>query len=198
MKFPIWVLLACFSLSGALPILSKGSIDLVALKKQEEERRKKISKSKQAVNDTNVSTIVIVGKSYGFVQMEPDAPPAEDSIPEIAKGAAEVNTPEIAKGVNDTPLDKQPDFWKKQQVELESQIAQLKEGINGEQNDLNRLWSDFYIKNIPAEQDAIKVQITQMTNQIEQKKLFLAQFEAQLVDLYEKARKAGIPPGWLR
>ena len=186
MKLPVWVLLACFSLSGFLPIFSTGAIDLVALKKQEEERRKKISKSKQAVNDANVSSIVSAGKSYGFVQMESEAPPAEDTIPEIAKA------------VNETPLEKQPDYWKKQQVDLENQISQLKEGITGEQNDLNRLWSDFYIKNIPAEQDAIKVQITKMTNQIEQKKLFLAQSEAQLAEFYEKARKAGVPPGWLR
>ena len=63
---------------------------------------------------------------------------------------------------------------------------------------MNKLWSDFYIKNIPAEQDAIKVQISQLTNQIEQKKLFLSQAETQLEDLHEKARKAGVPPGWLR
>ena len=64
--------------------------------------------------------------------------------------------------------------------------------------ELNKLWSDFYIKNIPAEQDAIKVQISQLTNQIEQKKLFLSEAEAQLEELFEKARKAGVPPGWLR
>ncbi|MBE0665710.1 MAG: hypothetical protein IH584_07775, partial [Candidatus Aminicenantes bacterium] len=85
-----------------------------------------------------------------------------------------------------------------QQDELQERIAKLKEDIDREQLDLNKLWSDFYIKNIPAEQDAIKVQISQLTNQTEQKKLFLSQAETQLEDLYEKARKAGVPPGWLR
>ena len=186
MKFFVWVLLACFSLPGVLPLFSKGTIDLVALKKQEEERRKKISKSKQAVNDANVNSIIVAGKSYGFVQMESDTPPAED------------NAPDAAIVANETPVDKTPDFWKKQQVDLDNRIAQLKEGIASEQNELNRLWSDFYIKNVAAEQNAIKVQITKVTNQIEQKKLFLSQAETQLEDLYEKARKAGIPPGWLR
>jgi hypothetical protein len=37
-----------------------------------------------------------------------------------------------------------------------------------------------------------------LTSQIEQKRLSLTQSEAQLEDLFEKARKAGIPPGWLR
>ena len=184
MKFSVWVLLACFFLSGFSPIFSKGAIDLVALKKQEEERRKKIAKSKQAINDTNVNTISSGGKSYGFVQMESKGPPTEENI--------------STNSENQTAEKKQPDFWKKQQIELETRIAQLKENITSEQSELNKLWSDFYIKNIPAEQDAIKVQISQLTNQIEQKKLFLSQSEAQLEEFYEKARKAGVPPGWLR
>jgi hypothetical protein len=183
MKFSILVLLACFSFSGFLPIFTKG-IDLVALKKQEEERRKKISKSKQAITDTNVNTISSGGKSYGFVQMESQAPPVAENV-----------SPNNENQIDET---KQPDFWKKQQIELTTRIVELKESINSEQNELSKLWSDFYIKNIPAEQAAIKVQISQLTNQIEQKKLFLSQSETQLVEFYEKARKAGVPPGWLR
>ena len=186
MKFSVWVLLACFFLSGISPVFGKGAIDLVALKKQEEERRKKISKSKQAITDSNINTITSGGKSYGFVQMESDSPPAEGNIPAAAAGE------------NQTAENKQPDFWKKQKIELETRIAELKEGIQAEQLELSKLWSDFYIKNIPAEQDAIKVQITQLTNQMEQKKLFLSQSETQLEGFFEKARKAGVPPGWLR
>ena len=186
MKFLAWLLLVCFSFSGFSPLLSKGAIDLVALKKQEEERRKKIPKSKQAITDANVNTITSGGKSYGFVQMESEALPVEENISAVAQNG------------NETPENKKPGFWKKQQIELETRIAQLKENMAGEQIQLNKLWSDFYIKNIPAEQDAIKVQISQLTNQIEQQKLFLSQAEAELEDLYEKARKAGIPPGWLR
>lgn len=183
MKFSVWVLLACFSLSGFLPIFSKG-IDLIALKKQEEERRKKNPKSKLTINDTNVNTVSSGGKSYGFVQMESEGTPATETV--------------STNNENQTDETKQPDFWKKQQIELETRIAELKEGIASEQSELNKLWSDFYVKNIQTEQDAIKVQISQLTNQIEQKKLFLSQSEAQLQELYEKARKAGVPPGWLR
>jgi len=186
MKFSVLVLLACFSLSGFTPILGKGAIDLVALKKQEEERRKKVSKSKQAITDSNVNTIASGGKSYGFVQMESEGPPVEENISEVSYSE------------NQTDEKKQPDFWKKQQIELETRIAELKKSIDSEQNELNKLWSDFYIKNIPAEQNAIKMQISQLTNQMEQKKLFLSQSETQLVEFYEKARKAGVPPGWLR
>jgi hypothetical protein len=186
MKFSAWVLLACFFLSGFSPIFGKGAIDLVALKKQEEERRKKIAKSKQAITDSNVNAISSGGKSYGFVQMESEEPPAEENISTVAN--------------SENPIDekKQPDFWKKQQIDLETRIAQLKEEINVGQSELNKSWSDFYVKNIAAEQNAIKVQISQITNQIEQKKLSLSQAEMQLEELYENARKAGVPPGWLR
>jgi hypothetical protein len=189
MKFSAWILLACFALSGFLPIFAKGAIDLVALKKQEEERRKKISKSKQAINDTNVHVITSGGKSYGFVQMESEGPPAEEKKSVV---------PNNENKENKTDETKQPEFWKKQQVELETRIAQLKETLDSDQLQLNKLWSDFYIKNIPAEQDAIRVEISQLTGQIEQNKLSLSQSETALEDLSERARKAGIPPGWLR
>jgi hypothetical protein len=186
MKFPVWVLLACFALSGISPAFAKGAIDLVALKKQEEERRKKIPRSRQVITDANVGSFTSGGKSYGFVQMESEGPPAEGNIPAVAASA------------NPADEQKQPDFWKRQQAELGTRIAELKENINGQQGDLNRLWSDFYIKNIPAEQAAIRLQISQLTNQLEQNKLFLSQSEKQLEDFFERARKAGVPPGWLR
>ncbi len=222
MKRCSWLLLACFFLTAVLPLGSQSAIDLVALKKKEEERRKKISKSKQAINDTNVAMIAGAGKSYGFVQMESETPSAEANAAEVAAvpGGTEGAVPETAENAAETeenapndaeasasPEDelggdmdetKRPEYWKNQQTDLQGRIAELKEGIRSEQSQLNKLWSDFYIKNIPAEQDAIKVQIGSLTNQLEQKKLFLSQAETQLEELFEKARKAGVPPGWLR
>jgi len=186
MKFPALALLVCFLGTGASPLLLPG-VDLMALKKQEDERRKKLAKSKLQVNDTNVSSVLVGGKKFGFVQMETEGEVAEEQAPE-AEGAP------AKKG----SVTQQPDFWKKQQTDLEQRIAKLKEDIDREQSELNRLWSDFYIKNIAAEQEAIRAQIAQLTNQIEQKKLFLSESERQLEDLFEKARKAGVPPGWLR
>lgn len=186
MKHTPLALLVCFLFSGASPLFIRG-IDLMALKKQEDERRKKLAKSKITVTDTNVNSISVGNKKYGFVQMESAEPPQK------GEGAAQ---PEAAQK-ND--VTKQPDFWKKQQTDLEERIANLKNEIESSQTDLNKLWSDFYIKqNMAAEQEAIRGQISQLTNQIEQKKLFLDQSQTQLENFFEKARKAGVPPGWLR
>jgi hypothetical protein len=185
MKAALCFLLLCFIGSGTMPLFSKG-IDLIEMKKQEEERRKKLGKAKLAVTDSNVNSISVGNKKFGFVQMtSEDALPLEDA-------------PAVSKNQSETDKTRNPDYWQKQKNDLEAQIAKLKSEIESGQLDLNKLWSDFYIKNIPSEQAAIKVQISQLTNQIEQKKVFLGQFEAQLEELYEKARKAGIPPGWLR
>lgn len=184
MKFAALALLVCFLGAGISPLLH--GVDLMAMKKQEDERRKNLAKSKLKVTDTNVNSVSVDGKRYGFVQME-----TEGAIVEEEASAAE-------GPVKKDDVTRQPDFWKKQQADLEQRIAKLKEDIESEQSELNRLWSDFYIKNIASEQQAIRAQIAQLTNQIEQKKLFLSQSETQLEDLYEKARKAGVPPGWLR
>lgn len=185
MKLTPLALLVCFLFSGTSPLFIRG-IDLMAMKKQEDERRKKLAKSKIVVTDTNVNSISVGNKKYGFVQMESDEPLQEGE---------EADLPGARKKKD---LTQQPDFWKKQQTDLEERITKLKDDIERSQADLNKLWSDFYVKNVASEQEAIRVQISQLTTQIEQKKLFLGQSETQLEDLFEKARKAGVPPGWLR
>ncbi len=129
----------------------------MALKKKEDERRKNLAKSKLKVNDTNVNSVSVGGKKYGFVQMETD-------------GGARSRKQAPVAAAKKKDATQEPDFWKKQQADLEQRIATLKADIEREQSELNRLWSDFYIKNIAAEQEAIRVQIAQLTNQIEQKK----------------------------
>jgi len=184
MKFGLVFLLACLLGSAVAPLCS--GVDLMELKKKEEERRKKLAKSKIAVTDANVNSISVGGKRYSFVQMESDEPPAKGEAA-AAKADKKKESPE-----------KQPDYWKKQQDELNQKIAGLRTDIENAQMELNRLWSDFYLKSIPAEQDAIRSQIAQLTGEMEQKKLTLQEAEAQLEELLEKARKAGVPPGWLR
>jgi hypothetical protein len=184
MKVASLVLLLCFAGMAALPLV--GEIDLMAMKKQEEERRKKLAKSKIAVTDSNVNSVVTGGKKFAFVQMEIDAP--ADEAPAAA-------APE-SKGTED-PTQK-PEYWQKQQSELEERIAGLKTDIESAQLELNRLWSEFYMKSVAAEQAAIRDQISQKTNEMEQKKVFLRESEVELENLLEKARKAGVPPGWLR
>lgn len=183
MKPVVLFLLICFAGTAALPLCS--NVDLIALKKQEDERRKKIAKSKVTVTDANVNSISVGGKRYGFVQMESEEPPAEEAA----------GSPAAKKKENP---ERERENWKKQQDDLQGRIDGLKLDIENSQQELSRLWSDFYMKSVPAEQEAIRVQIAQITNQMEQKKVFLRQAEEQLEALAERARKAGIPPGWLR
>lgn len=187
MRIAALFLALCLLFSGAAPRLLGNAVDLMALKKQEDERRKKAGKSKAKVNDNNVGSVAAGGRKYGYVQMEPE----EAAAAEEGEGQKKA---EAAKG----DVTKQPDYWKKQQTDLEQRIATLRADIEEAQLQLNRLWSDFYVKTVAAEQEAIRAQIAQLTNQIEQKKLFLSQSETQLEELFEKARKAGVPPGWLR
>ena len=68
MKLVLVFLLACFVGSMATPLFS--GVDLMAMKKQEDERRKKAAKSKVKVTDANVTSVAAGNKKYGFVQME--------------------------------------------------------------------------------------------------------------------------------
>jgi hypothetical protein len=184
MKWMVGILASCFLFSGALPLFS--GVDLMAMKKKEDERRKKIAKAKITITDSNVNSISVGNKKYGFVQIESDEPPPE----------GEVLTPPVAGNQEDET--KQPEYWRRQQSQLEERIATLRADIESAQLELNKLWSDFYIKTVASQQQAIREQIAQLTNKIEQKKVFVSETETQLAELLEKARKANVPPGWLR
>jgi len=189
MRWTVGILVACLLFAVAWPL--SGAVDLVAMKKKEDERRKQIAKSRIAVTDANVNSISAGKKKYGFVQMESDEP-----LPEEGAVEGEAAAPAVAGGKVDET--KQPSYWRDKQAELEERIATLKAEIEAGQSELNKLWSDFYIRNIPAEQQAIREQISNLNAQIEQKKVFVADTESQLEELLERARKAGVPPGWLR
>lgn len=75
----------------------------MALKKQEDERRKKAGKSKAKVNDNNVGSVAAGGK-YDYVQME-----APRALPR--RGRSEAGATAAKADVT-----KQPDYWKKQQT----------------------------------------------------------------------------------
>jgi hypothetical protein len=184
MKIVFAFLLACFVGTAAMP--ASGKVDLMALKKQEEERRKKLGKAKIKITNDNVNSISGGGKPYGFVQVEGggSSPAGEETAPQAAE--------------EEGNEEKRPDYWQKQKSELEEKISGLKAEIDGAQLELNKLWSDFYLKSVAAEQQVVRDRIAQKTGEIEQKKLQLKESGEQLEGLYERARKAGVPPGWLR
>ncbi len=188
MKTTAWALIGL--LLVAIVPLAAQSVNLMELKKKEEERRKKAEKSKIVLTDTNVGKVAGSEKKYGYVEVEGTAAATTEEAAQTEGTAAEPQQP-----IDET---RTPEYWQNLKQEMEKRIKELQEGIARQQTDLNKLWTDYYIKNTQTQQAVIKGSISQLSNQLESDKQSLRQVQTDLQNLFARARKAGIPPGWLR
>jgi hypothetical protein len=156
-------------------------VDLVKLKKQEEERQKKLK-------EQNKKTVVITNKTlsrYG----EPAKTNDTKNKPDEQKKAEE---PEKVDPI------KTKEYWQKLKNGLETRIKELKEKLAENQLELNRLTTEHFIMDLPIEKQKIKEQKENMQQIVEGQKATLKKLQEEFDALPEKARQAGVPYGWIR
>lgn len=187
--FGLIFLIGFSALSRSLP---GQSVNLVEMKKKEEERRKKTEKPRVSITDDNIGRIVVTNKSYSFMKMEPETVAQTTAVGDTEGAAAGTGEPATADET------KNPEYWKTQKKAIEDRIKELRDGIARDELTLNKLWTDFYVQGKADQQLQLKVQISQLSSQIENNKDFLRRAEIDLNNLFERARKGGIPPGWMR
>ena len=66
------------------------------------------------------------------------------------------------------------------------------------QTRVNSLTNDFYARDDPAQRAVIWTQRTKALEQMERLKTEIAEGTKAIAKIQEDARKAGVPPGWLR
>jgi len=185
-KFFLIPVIAALILNLALPKtnLFADEVNLVKLKKQEEERRKKIK-------EQNKKTVVVTNKTlnkYGEPAQKKDTKNKSAEQKKIEK-------PEEPEKVD--PL-KTKEYWQKLKNGLETRIKKLKDEIEKNQLELNRITTRHFIMDLPLEKQKIKEQKDSMEKLVEGLKATLKKVQAEFDALPEKARKAGVPYGWIR
>ncbi len=155
-----------------------GQSPLVELSKKEKQRRKKEKAVKVITNED-------LGK----------APSPSVSI----SGARYSPSPEegIGKAVK-SPRKKDRKWWVSRKKKLEEKIASLKRKIEELQKKVNTLTTGFLIEQRPIAHQRLKDELEKTKGALERAKKDLEKARKELDKLYEEARKAGIPPGWLR
>lgn len=176
-----------FSLSASNPVPAPHpaqEIDLVKLKKEEEERRKKLKEQKK-------KSVVVTNET---LKQYEDETKKGDKKKTPAKTKKPV-TPVVPK--KEDPK-KTKEYWQKLKNDLEQRISDLKKHIEAAQLKLNHLTTEHLINDMPGEKEKLLKQKQDTQRLLEGQKALLVQLEADLDALSEKARKAGVPPGWLR
>jgi hypothetical protein len=187
-RFAFWILLSGFVSASA--VVRAQSLGDVARK--EEERRKAVGSAGKVYTNKDLPSVPQPAPAT--------AAAAEPAKPEAQSGAAK----DKAKGTQadatdkDKPAVKDQAYWSEGKKTLQTQLERDQTLADALQSRINALTTDFVNRADPAQRAVIErdrqkalAELATLKKQIDDDKKGLAGFE-------EEARRAGVPPGWLR
>ncbi|MCP4154427.1 MAG: hypothetical protein GY757_42275 [bacterium] len=191
----IGALLLFYTAGSIATPLYAAKIDLVKLKKEEEKRKKKAKKSKYVVTNKNLDKLKGSKKPYSVIKAGSDDKKKTGQKNRKNRKLAPA-TDSMGRLVNHDL--KNEEYWqdkKRSQIQainkVKTKIAQMqkKESELREWAPAASLLSDHL--------EALRV-ADKLKESIKKHKIHLGTLEKELEALLDKARKAGVPPGWLR
>ena len=189
MKKKQFIILLGVLFSFGISLIASDKIDVMALKKKEDARRKKIQKSKYEINDANLTIDRSGGKAYSIIKLESNNSAA------TAKNDTKVDNKDAKKEGNPA---KQEEEWRREKSEIENRLNETRQALIDNNDRLNQLRRALYITDDINRQMEMKNQISEMEKLSAKLEEDTRTAEKALDDFFARARLEGIPPGWLR
>jgi hypothetical protein len=175
-------------------ILPAAAQSLGDLARQEAARRKDVKAPAKVFTNDNLKGMppaappVLPGEPG-----QPGQPGAQPAAPAAAAAeAADAKPPEAPDPMKD------PEYWRKRMSdarEARDRNAFLLEAV---QSRINALTTDFYARDDPYQRAQIELDRNKSLAELERMKKRQLELEKAIGDIEEEARRANIPPGWLR
>ena len=151
--------------------------------KKEQARRKKVSKAGKVYTNEDIGGAEAVAApvptpttdAAAPAQPKPEEKPAEDQGPK-----------------------KDEAYWRNRIREARSGLDRAKMFQDALQSRINGLSADFAARDDPAQRATLSTDRQKAMAELERVKKEIADFDKQIRDIEDEARKAGVPPGWLR
>ena len=159
---------------------------LAAVARKEEARRKDIKHSSRVITNKDLRQVASVPAPV-------TPPPAPTAAP----------APDAA-----APADKPPDeeaqreqdeqAWRQKMADARVALERSQMYADALQSKINALWADFTARDDPAQRAQIELERKRAIAEQERVKGEIETQKKAIADLEEEARKAGVPPGWIR
>lgn len=182
------VLIAAVAISSS--VLSVSAQSLGELARQEAARRKAVQAPVKVFSNDNLKGVppAVPPVAPGEAEAQP-APPAAGAAP---AGAAPEKPPEVSDPAKDQ------EYWRKRIADARQardRNAMLLEAV---QTRINALAADFSARDDPYQRAQIAVERRKALEEIDRMKKDQVELEKKIADIEEEARRANVPPGWLR
>jgi hypothetical protein len=114
--------------------------------------------------------------------------------------AAPAEAPPAVTGAAEAAKEPKQDreYWRKRMDDLQSQRDRNTFMMDAVQSRINGLWADFTARDDPAQRAVIESDRNRALAELERMKKDQSALDKKIADLYEEARRANVPPGWLR
>ena len=130
-------------------------------------------------------------------------PAGETATPTDPVAAATEQKSEDATTPSDKPqgdqgVQKDEAYWKTRMTTAREELRRAEMFAEALQTRINTLNRDFNSRDNPGQRSAIGADRTEALNELTRVKQDVERGKKQIVDIEEEARKAGVPPGWVR
>ena len=178
-------------LAGAWPADAQSLADIAA---REEARRKKIQKPSPVYTNEDLTA---------SDRPEPSPPPAAAESPATPDGDAPAAADAAAQAEGEPPAEEQDreqqeQQWRTRMSEARAALERSQMFAEALQSRINSLWADFTARDDPAQRSVIEAERRKALAQLDRVKAEIVTQTKAIADIEEEARRAGIPPGWLR
>jgi len=156
--------------------------------KKEEERRKAVAEPSKTYTNKDLTTAPA-----------PAAPPADAAKPAAGekKDASKDQDKKADAGKDQGPVKDQA-YWSGRIKDLRTKLDRDQTFADALQTKINSLITDFVARDDPAQKAVIARDRGKALDELARVKHEIEQDKKAIADLQEEARKAAVPPGWLR
>ena len=162
---------------------------LADLARKEESRRKQLKQPSK----------VLTNKDLRPTDHPPPPPPAATTTPAPAPGAGPDAPPAKSPGdLDEEQAEKDEQAWRQKMKDARLALERNQMYADALQSKINALWADFTARDDPAQRAQIELERKRALAEQERVKGEIEAQKKAVADLEEEARKAGVPPGWIR
>jgi hypothetical protein len=173
----------------ALP-LSAGAQSLAEVAKKEEARRKTVKQTGKVYTNDNLK---------GDISKAPPPPPAGTSVPPVPPPSTQVPSVNLPGGkVEDEKETKDQAYWSARINSARAALERSRIFADALQSRLNALNADIVNRDDPAQRAQLERERQRAVAELDRVKKEMAEQTKAIADIEDEARKAGVPPGWLR
>jgi len=174
------------------PVLPLAAQSLADVARREEDRRKTVKAGGRTITNRDLQSVPPT------TAVSPPAPDAGAARPETgAPGQADKKPTEGTKDQGQT-AQKDQKYWRDRLIQLQTQLDRDKTFAEALQTRINSLTTDFVNRDDPAQRTAIGNERQKSIEELNRLKKAIVDGTKAITDLEEEARRAGVPPGWLR